>query len=138
MKVSYCGKTITITYKVFYISFPDQTIALQECDYPFRLEPKQGTDATYKWPNGETTPFLDINGPGTYNVTVTRCEAPYQISFIVSLKTFRDTTLPFMICNYPDFYFLINLLDQVPVLFGIMEIPLDLESLTDQGNTLLM
>lgn len=105
LKVSYCGKTITITYKVFYISFPDQTIALQECDYPFRLEPKQGTDATYKWPNGETTPFLDINGPGTYNVTVTRCEAPYQISFIVSLKTFRDTTLPFMICNYPDFLF---------------------------------
>ncbi len=105
LTINYCGKTVTITYKVFYISFPDLQVSTEQCDYPYRLQPAQGPDASYKWENGDTTDFLDITGPGTYRVTVTRCEAPYLFTFNVSLKTFRDTTIPFTICTYPDFLY---------------------------------
>ncbi|HEX5625256.1 MAG TPA: gliding motility-associated C-terminal domain-containing protein [Saprospiraceae bacterium] len=90
LKITYCEKTVTITYKVFYISFSDETINEQKCTFPYRLNAFRGDDATYLWASGQTTSFLDVNGPGTYTVNVTKCQTTFKINFIVSLETFAD------------------------------------------------
>ncbi|MBK8485185.1 MAG: gliding motility-associated C-terminal domain-containing protein [Saprospiraceae bacterium] len=101
LQISYCGKTVTITYKVFYISYANEVIAIEECEYPRKLDANRGPGASYKWATGDSTDFLNITGPGTYTVTVTKCQSPFTLTFNVSLKQFKDEVINYTICNYP-------------------------------------
>ncbi len=101
VKITYCEKTITITYKVTYISYPDETKNIEECDYPLKLEIKKGPRVKYLWPNGDTTSFSLVTGPGTYVVTVTECEAPYKFTFIITTPIFTDNSSEFKTCDFP-------------------------------------
>ncbi len=102
VRITYCGKTATITYKVFYISFPDENFALELCDYPYTLDANRGPGATYLWTNGETGSTREITGPGIYTARVTKCDTSFTVSFIVTLKKFTDQSFNFKTCNYPD------------------------------------
>jgi gliding motility-associated-like protein len=104
-QITYCDKTITITYEVTYITYHDEVIDIEECDYPRRLDAFGGqslSTAKYKWDNGDSTRFRDVSGPGTYSVDVTQCEMTFKRTFNVKLKTFKDETFDLKnICDYP-------------------------------------
>ncbi|MBK8954726.1 MAG: gliding motility-associated C-terminal domain-containing protein [Saprospiraceae bacterium] len=102
VKIEYCGKSAVITYIVSYRTFQDIVFNIAECNYPRRLFANQFPDSRYKWQTGDTTSAIDVSGPGTYNVTVTKCEVDFKITFIVSLPKFENDTLNFDICSYPD------------------------------------
>ncbi len=108
VQITYCEKTITITYKVKYLSFQDETFRYDMCDFPQPLFAYQGQNvigATYLWDDGSTNGTRYISGPGTYKVTVVYCQDTFVQTFIISLRKFFDETIPFEICKYPDTLF---------------------------------
>jgi gliding motility-associated-like protein len=102
VKITYCERSATITYKVFYIDFPDENFALELCDYPYTLDANRGPGASYLWTTGETTSTKEITGPGVYTAQVIKCQMPFTVSFTVTLKKFVDQSFDFKTCNYPD------------------------------------
>ncbi|MBK9107079.1 MAG: gliding motility-associated C-terminal domain-containing protein [Saprospiraceae bacterium] len=102
VKIEYCGKSAVITYIVSYRTFQDVVFNIAECNYPRRLFADQFENSRYKWQTGDTTSAIDVNGPGTYNVTVTKCEVDFKITFHVSLPVFPNDVFDFNVCAYPD------------------------------------
>ena len=102
VKIEYCGKEAIITYIVSYRTFQDIVFNIEECNYPRRLFANQFENSRYKWQTGDTTSAIDVNGPGTYNVTVTKCEVDFKITFNVALPKFPNQIFDFNVCSYPD------------------------------------
>lgn len=108
VKIEYCGKEATITYIVSYRTFQDIVFNIEECNYPRRLFANQFENSRYKWQTGDTTSAIDVAGPGTYNVTVTKCEVDFKITFNVTLPVFPNEVLKFDICSYPDTLYVVD------------------------------
>lgn len=102
VRIEYCGKSAVITYDVRYQSYPDLTLAVETCDYPYRLSVDQFPDAKYLWQNGDTTASIEVTGPGTYTVAVTKCEVTFQIKYTVQLPVFPNLNFNYNFCRYPD------------------------------------
>ncbi len=108
VKIEYCGKEAIITYIVSYRTFQDIVFNIEECNYPRRLFANQYENSRYKWQTGDTTSAIDVVGPGTYNVTVTKCEVDFKITFNVALPKFPNEVIDFNICSYPDTLFVVD------------------------------
>lgn len=103
LTITYCGKTVNITYDVFYITFQDVIWPdIETCDYPRRLFANRDRATSYVWSTGATTSFLDVNGPGTYTVNITECEFTYRMTFNVKLPNLPSSGYNFNACIYPD------------------------------------
>jgi gliding motility-associated-like protein len=108
VQITYCEKTITITYKVSYLTFRDTTFTYEQCDYPDVLYAFQGPNirgVSYLWDDGTTDGARKINGPGTYKVTVTYCQFPFTQTFIVKPRFFPDETFNYEECDFPHPYY---------------------------------
>lgn len=105
VKIEYCGKEAVITYVVSYRTFQDITFNIEECNYPRRLFANQFENSKYNWQTGDTTSSIDVAGPGTYVVTVTKCETDFKITFNVNLPTFQNEVFNFNACFYPDTFY---------------------------------
>lgn len=102
VNITYCERTITITYNVTYISYADRLDTIESCEYPLTLDAFSGRDdAKYLWSTGDTSRYFTAQEPGTYVVNVTQCEMTFKITFRVLNKTFADKTHPFEFCEYP-------------------------------------